>query len=76
MGEHARRHIGRPAVVGERALGPAAAGVLLGELGRDRSSVVGVQQLEALGDAPVQQPAPRPADLRVGGVAQQVVGES
>jgi len=34
-----------------------------------------VQQLEALGNPPVQQPSLRRADLRVGRVAQQVVGE-
>jgi hypothetical protein len=75
VGEHARRHISGPAVVAQRALWPAAACVLLGQLGRHRGDVVGVQQLQALRHAPVQQPSPRPADLVVGCVAQQVVRE-
>jgi hypothetical protein len=73
--EHARRHVRRAPVVGDGALGLAAPGVLLRQLRGHRVEVVGVQQLEALGDASVEQPAPRRAEPGVGGVAQQVVGE-
>ena len=75
VGEDAARDLGRPAVVGDGPLGPSTAGVLLRELGRDRTGVVGVQPFQSLGDAPVQQPAPRRGDPCVGGVAHQVVGE-
>jgi hypothetical protein len=34
-----------------------------------------VDQLKALRETPVQQPAPRRADLRIGGLTQQVVAE-
>ena len=66
---------GGAAVVADRPVGAPAAGVLLGELRRHGVGVVGVQQLQALRDAPVQQPAPGRAHVRVGGVAEQVVGE-
>ncbi len=75
MGEHAGRDIGRPPVVGHRAVRPPAAGILPGELRRDGIGVVGVQEFEALGDPPVQQPPSRRADLCVCRFAQQVVGE-
>ena len=75
MGEHARGDVGGAPVVGHRPLRPPAAGILLRELSRDRVRVVGVQQLESLRHAPVQQPALRRADLRVCRIAEQIVGE-
>ncbi len=73
--EPGRRDIGRTPVVRHRPLAPPAPGVLFGQLGRDRVGVVGVEQLEALGDTPVQQPAFRRADLGVGRFAEHVMGE-
>src|SRR5262249_60467849 len=64
-----------PPVVGQRPVAPPAPGVLLRELRRDRVGVVGVEQLEALRDAPVQQPPFRRADLGVCSFAEPVVGE-
>ncbi len=75
VGEPAGRDIGGPLVVGHRPLRPPGPRILLGELGRDAVRVLGVEQFQALGDAPVQQPAFRRADLRVGRLAQQVMGE-
>jgi hypothetical protein len=75
VGEPAGRDIGRAPVIGHRLPGPAGPGVLRGEQGRGNVGVAGVQQLQALSDAPVQQPAPRRADPRVRRFAQQVVGE-
>ena len=75
VAEPGRRDLGRSLVVGQRPRGPPAAGVLLRELGRDRVGVLGVEQLEALGDPAMQEPAFRRADRRVCRVAQQVVGE-
>ena len=62
VGKHPGGELGGPLVVGNRALGPPGPRVLLGELGRDPVRVLGVQQFQALGDAPVQQPAFRRAD--------------
>ncbi len=75
MREPGRRDLGRPLVEGQRPRGPPAPGILLRQLGCDGVDVPGVQQLEDLGDPPVQQPASRRADRRVRRFAQQVVGE-
>jgi hypothetical protein len=75
VGEHARCDISRAPVVGHRPLGSPAPGILLGELSRYHVGVFGVEQLETLSDAPVQQPAFRGADLRVRRFAEHVVGE-
>jgi hypothetical protein len=53
MGEHAGCDIGGPLVVGHRPLGPPGSLILLGQLGCDRSWILGVEQFQALGDAPV-----------------------
>jgi hypothetical protein len=76
MGEPAGRDIGGAPVVGHRPRRPAAPGVLLGQLSGDRVDVVGLEQLESLGNPPVQQPALRRADVGVGRVAEQIVGVS
>ena len=75
MGKHARCDIGCPPVIDHGLLRPPAADVLLRELRRDRGRVIGVQQLQSLRHAPVQQPAPRRADLRVRRIAEQIVGK-
>ena len=62
VGEHAGGDIGCLLVVGHRPLGPSGPRILLGKLGRDAIYVFGVEQLQALGDAPVQQPPPGRAD--------------
>ncbi len=63
MGKQARRDIGRAPVVAGSPLGPPPTGVLLGQLRGDQVRVIGVEQFKALGDAPVQQPSLRRADL-------------
>ena len=75
VGKHSGGDIGGPLVVGDRALRPPGPRVLLSELGGHTVRVLGVEQFQALGDAAVQQPAFRRADARVGGLAQQVMGE-
>ena len=75
MGKHARCDVGCPPVIDHGPLRPPAADVLLRQLRRDRGRVIGVQQLQSLRHAPVQQPAPRRADLRVCRIAEQIVGK-
>jgi hypothetical protein len=73
VGKSARRDVGRTPVVGHRPLGPPAPRILLGELSRDRVGVLGVEQLEALRDAPVQQPPSWRADLGICRFAEHFV---
>ncbi len=51
VGEHARGDVGGPPVILQRPRRPAAAGVLLGQLGGHRVGVTRVQQFQALGHA-------------------------
>ncbi len=75
MGKHAGCNIGCAAVVGHGSVRSPAAGILLSQPGRHQVGVVGVQQLEALGDAPVKEPPLRRADLRVCRFTKQIVRE-
>jgi len=51
VGEPARCDIGCAPVIGHRSLGPAAAGILFSQLRGDHVCVIGVEQLESLGDS-------------------------
>ena len=69
------RDLGRALEPLDRRGGEAGGLVVRRDLGAHRVEVRGVEQLERLGDPPVEQPSPARADARIRGVADPVMAE-
>src|SRR5258705_12727050 len=75
MAKQASRDVGRATIIVDGPFGLPATGILLRKLRGHRVFVIGEDQFQSLRDAPVQQPSPGRRYLRVGSLAEQVVGE-
>ena len=75
VGEHAGGDLTGPVVVLDGPGTQTRPRVLVGQLPGHLVGRTGVQELQRLGEPPVQQPSSRGADQVVGGLPQQVVGE-